>query len=367
MAKVPNGEGEGNDSARPGNGAGFRKQEGDPFSDLCERVKRLGSTRTNEDRAIRREELASFVHGLSAKERKSIRVAWGRLPLNQRQELHRELCSLGGSFGPAATLLHELSDHIEARVDELPSPRNDGPQLSETLLYTAFVSSGVSDAEARTMAAKEARRTPDDVLRSTLVKHGASPEHIESMVAEDRRHRKVRAVADTILHEELDAKDRESEGKLRPLVSEASELAARLVAISGELAWRLNIIAIDNAGLFRNRRKAQAGHPVPGLAWIATSENLWSVSERADHLTKELNALSLELARPAGGQEDAIARTAAKKLKADGLTLRQITDVLATHEIVPTSYTPENTRDLLRKSPKRGGSSLPRETQTLKK
>jgi len=358
MKNLPRRKAKGN--LKGSRGPSVRRRDGDPLGDLQSRIRALADAKTAVDRQSRKQDLTRFLGDLSEGTRKAILNAWHKLTLRDRKAVHQPLVDLGGSLGPGASLLQGMLELEESRLDAFPSPPNQRPApLPEEFWRQFYRANGLSEEEATTEAAKivaEDRRDEGDLMRDLYASHGMPPDAIESTLIEDRRNEKWTTVANATLSAELAVKQRKRREKLRPLVEQAARLSRELQTTAGELAWRLEHIAIDQIGIEPRDSSSQQA-----VAWAelqsTVSEGgtfadvLWAVSQMAEAVAAHVGSLNQVLSKPAGGQESQEARQAAKELKAQGLKYPQIADVLAKRGLVPDSYTPEHVRDLLRKQP----------------
>ncbi len=342
-------------------GAGKRRLEGDPFGDLRKHIDGLRPARPGADREIRRRAFARFVAGLSPEQRKHLRGKWWKSSKAVQAELGTAIThNLGGTGGPAETLLRELREDMNRRLDGLPDPPPVGTQRSAEEWEAILVGDGLSAENANEVAA-ELSKPLRESMRDFWIANGASPEAAAEMAAENLRNQKWAAVADETLPAVLAAKERTARDQLRPIARESASLAKRMTEDALRLAWCLDRFSPGQ------RRGSPAGRAAVAQFQSAVTEGetladvLAALSQVTDALAAEMATLDEDLARAVGGQGNDLARDTARKLKARRLTYQQITDVLVRKNLVPDWYTAEHTRDLLRKRPTRTAISTPRE------
>lgn len=350
-----------NKRLRPQRGAGKRRREGDPFGDLRRHIDDLRFGKTQEDRVSQRNALARFVGGLSADERTHLRRDWTNSPHSTQTALHTAICSeLGGIGGPAETLLRELRDDTNRQIDGLPDPPAVSSERSSEEWEAILVGNGLSAEKAREMAA-ELTKPLSEKLKDFWIAHGSSPEAAEEMVAIDLRNQKWAAVSNATLPAVVASRERAERDELRPIAGESARLAKSIAQETIQLASCLDRIRVGQRRGSEAGRAALAAFRSTVTAGGNLADILASLSQVAEALATEMAALDEELSRPVGGQPKDLARAAAAKLKAGGLTYKQITDVLVRRGLVPDWYTQEHTRDLFRKKPGGGKATPPRE------
>jgi hypothetical protein len=351
MAKVPPRKDSGNRR-----NAGKRRRDGDLFGELCALVRAFELAR-GDDEELRRDALGAFLEKLSPDQRTTVIRDWVKCPRGTQKQLHQEIIdAVGGIGGPAEQLFRELREELNSRLDRLPEPAPELPpngQPTAEELAAKFMAGGVPEDDARAMAA-DLSRSDDEFMREFWGKNGLPPEAVEEAVAEHRRHRKWRAVADDQLGEKLAADEERRLDVVRPHVKEAARLAKALPDQMVRLVWCLD--RIDP----RLRVSSEAAQEAMTAIRLEASEGsfpdlLAAVAEMVKAVATEMQTIEQGLARPKGGQKSDLARRAAEKHRSRGLTHEQIAEVLAFDKIVPENYTADNVRDLLRKTGKGRG------------
>lgn len=346
---------------RSSRGAGKRRRDGDPFGDLRRHLDGLRLGDSDDDRENRRNALARFVSGLSGDERTNLRRDWLNAPRNTQKAMHTAICDeLGGIGGPAETLLRELREDREQQLDGLPDPPAIGTQRSAEEWEAILTRDGVPAEKAKEVATELAKPLSEST-RDFWIASGASPEAAAEMATQDRRNQKWAAVANETLPAVLAAKERTAWDELRPIARESAGLAKRMTDDALRLAWCLDRFTPGQRRGSEARRAAVKELRSAVVEGETLSDVIAALSQVTDALAAEMAALDEELARPVGGQEKDLARDTARKLKARGLTLKQITEVLVTQNLVPDWYMAEHTRDLLRKTPAGEAPPPPRE------
>jgi hypothetical protein len=345
----------------PSRGAGERKRKGDPLRDLRRHLDGLRLGKTPRDRESRRIALARFVGGLSSDERTYLRRDWLKSPRSTQAALHAEICNeLGGIGGPAETLLRELREDRDRQLDGLPEPPAISAEKSAEEWEAILIRDGLPAEKAKEVAVELAKPL-NESTKDFWIASGATPELAAEMAAQDRRNQKWSAVADETLPAVLAAKERNAWDELRPIARESASLAKRMTDDALRLAWCLDRFTPGQRRGSEARRAAVKQLRSAVVEGETLSDVIAALSQVTDALAVEMAALDEELARPVGGQAKDLARDTARKLKARGLTLKQITEVLVTQNLVPDWYVAEHTRDLLRKTPASGPTPPPRE------
>ena len=388
-------------------GAGKRRNKGDPLANLLSLIDGLG----DEPRAEGKEALCGFLERLTVAQRKRIVSGWSKLSrhhlvIHDALVTHAYELTADGPGGPAGPLLVAMKEADNAwllpflgkpepiggpqrsaeewRRDRMPGtgllsslrmlggPRSkhtrslrnltrlDGPTRDvrelAALLLTYGIAHEVADRAAVELqgigrfyaeSATSLARSPEEHMRDFHLEHGATPEAADAMLLDDRRNKKWAEVSNAILPETLAAKDRLKEQALRPVVEKPAELAARFTDAAAELANHAQRIALDRRQI--SRYYAPGPESVPW--WFAFGDDLDGVAERADKLAGELRKFAAELAQPAGSRQKTPLVWPPRSCMRNELSYAQTAKVLGMHDVVPDGYTPDNVRDLLRKTP----------------
>jgi hypothetical protein len=389
---------------KPGceDGASKRKRQSDPFDELCQHVDRLASASAKQERDNRREDLATFVEGMSSRERKRVRSVWWKSPFNVHEALGRALArELNGSFGPAATLLGEIVEDRKARLASLPDPPPDGGERTAEEWTAIFMRDGWPEDKAKEAAATLSR-TAEELTRDFYIANGVPPEVAESMTAEARRNRNWSAAADAVTPTVLTQQERERTDGLRnacPAIAKAADVVARGLAalvLAPSRAVELRdetltglFLAIDAAifagqpdapvvNLTNTRMRLTIRRPKDAFIW-SWHDNAMSAGEVADaiangepphanqiaeiarsvaNIAKEARAHSVELERTRGRPQKA-ALDAAEVLTAQGLSWSQIAWVLHARKLWVEPHTAENIRKSVLRRRRRRATAPP--------
>lgn len=280
--------------------------------------------------------LGRFVAALSEKDRKLLRTEYRKLSVRRQEEIYRTLVQLSG---PATVLQRELREDQRAWADGLPLPKEEPPLLSEEELHGIYVGAGFSDEEARERAAKEVKRSSDDLLREAHA--GASPEVIEELIADHKRAWKMDAISEVVRPAVRARAEREAEDRLRSLANESWKRAEKIAADTRHLAWSLyDFDEIKNSqpgGLEPIRTEWAESELAEFRETVASgaslSDVLAALADVAEALAREMRAMDGKLPKAAGRPKDDFARLAAKRLQKIGLSPTESAEVLERAEL----------------------------------
>jgi hypothetical protein len=280
--------------------------------------------------------LGRYVGTLSGAGRKSLRAEYRKLSLRRQEEIYRALVQLSG---PATVLQRELRKDQRAWADGLPLAKEEPPLLSEEEWHGIYVGAGRSDEEARQRAAKEVKRSSDDLLREAHA--GASPEVIEELIADHKRAWKMDALSEVVRPAVRARAEREAEDRLRSLANESWKRAEKIAADTRHLSWCLydfDEIKNGQRGGLEPIRTEWAESELAELretvaSGAGLSDILAAVADVAEALAREMKEMDGKLSKAAGRPKDDFARLAAKRLREIGLNPTETAEVLERAEL----------------------------------
>jgi hypothetical protein len=275
--------------------------------------------------------LGRFVAALSEKDRKLLRTEFRKLSLRRQEEIY---CTLVQLSGPGTVLQRELLEDRRAWADRLPRLKEEPPLVSEEEWHGIYVGAGFSDEEARERAAKEVKRSSDDLLREAHA--GTPPELIEELIADHKRATKMDAISEVVRPAIRARAERDAEDRLGSLANESWKRAEKTAADTRHLAWCLyDFDEIKNSqrdGLEPIRTEWAESELAEFRETVASgaslSDVLAALADVAEALGREMKAMDGKLSKAAGRPKDDFARLAAKRLREIGLNPTETAEVL---------------------------------------
>jgi len=350
-----------------------RKSEVDPV----ERFRQLATAyeKAEEPKGECEKELSRFLAELSDADEQAIRKWWAKLLKAEQDKRFEIFNALGGVFGPAAKLMHEIYEDGQAFKDKLPTPSPAvDPKWAEEQTV-AILRTFLPEDKAREIAA-EPRPSEEDVMREALQRVaisilGDTPEAAEAAEAalvEHSRQGKWMAVCDAVEPAEAATKAHARNEELRTLAPQIAKLAdtaaqdlPALLVTPGNAATVRDQVLLP---LFRALEGARlAADSVLPAAWLVdciangeprTADEVVRAARDLAAVAKEAQVLSKRLRRPKKRPLKP-AVDAAVALTARGLDPRQIATVLDRKDLRldPDPHTPENVRRAVRNRLKR--------------